>query len=59
MDFFFSLFFGAGVAAIAYNTLGRRVGYTNNQSILIFLAVVFVVATLFFFTMLDLILNVK
>lgn len=56
MDFLYSLFFGAGVAGFAYSKLGRRVGYGNTQNVVSVVGVVFVVSTLFFFTVLKLIL---
>ena len=58
MNFFYALMFGAGASALAYSTLARRVGYGNNQSILMFIGVIFVFSTLVFFTILQFILHV-
>lgn len=52
MIFLYSLFFGAGVAAFAYSRLGRRVGYGNNQNVAIIVAVVFILSTIVFWTVL-------
>lgn len=51
MNFLFSVMFGAGVAAIAYSRLGRRVGYGNSANVWIVVGVVFVIATVVFFTL--------
>jgi hypothetical protein len=58
MIFLYSLFFGAGAAAFTYSRFGRRVGYSNTQNVIIIIAVVFVLATIIFFTILDTILHV-
>jgi len=58
MNFFYALMFGAGASAIAYSTLARRVGYGNNQNMIIFLGVIFVFSTIVFFTILQYILHV-
>ena len=58
MDFLYSLFFGAGVAGFGYSRLGRRVGYGNPASVWTVVGVVFVLSTIFFFTILKFILNV-
>lgn len=50
MDFLFALFFGAGVAGFAYTRMGRRLGYSNTQNVIITVAVVFVLATIVFYT---------
>lgn len=52
MDFLYSLFFGAGVAGIAYSKLGRRVGYGNTANVWTIVGIVFVFATIIFFTLL-------
>lgn len=52
MTFFFSVFFGAGVAAFLYSRLGRRVGYTNTKDVTILMAVIFVLSSAFFYTVL-------
>ena len=58
MDFLYSLFFGAGVAAFAYTRMGKRVGYGNTQNVTVVVGVIFVLTTIFFLTILKLILNV-
>ena len=58
MDFLYSVFFGAGVAAFSYTRLGRRAGYSNTQNVVTIVGVIFVLTTLFFFTVLKFILNV-
>jgi len=58
MDFLYSIFFGAGVAGFTYSRMGRRVGYGNSANITVLVAVVFVLTTVFFFTILKFILNV-
>lgn len=57
MDFLYSLFFGAGVAGFAYSRVGRRVGYGNTQNVVMVVGIVFVLATVFFLTILELIVN--
>lgn len=57
MDFLYSLFFGAGIAGFAYSKLGRRVGYGNTQNVVIVVGIVFVLATMFFLTVLELVLK--
>ena len=57
MDFLYSLFFGAGVAAFAYSRMGRRVGYGNATNVWLIVGIVFVLATVFFLTILKFILN--
>lgn len=54
MNFFFSLMFGAGVAAYAYSKLGRRVGYGNQGSVWLIVGVVFVISTIVFLTVFSL-----
>jgi hypothetical protein len=46
----YSVFFGAGVAAFVYNKTGRRVGYSNTSSIMIFTGAIFVVCCIIFYT---------
>jgi hypothetical protein len=58
MDFLYSLFFGAGVAAFAYSKLGRRVGYGNAQSVWTIVGVVFVLVTIFFYTLAAFVLHI-
>lgn len=57
MDMLYSLFFGAGIAGVAYSRLGRRVGYGNEQSVWIIVGVVFVLASIFFYTIIKFIIH--
>lgn len=57
MNFLYSIFFGAGVAAVAYTRLGRRVGYGNSQNVWIVVGVAFVIATAIFYTIFAYFLN--
>ncbi len=52
MKLFYSLFFGAGVAAIAYNTWARRIGYANTKNVTKFVGVIFIFSTIIFYTIL-------
>ena len=52
-----SVFFGAGVAAWCYSRIGRRVGYGNSQNIWTVLGVIFVLTSLFFYTILAWVLH--
>ncbi|HVX48444.1 MAG TPA: hypothetical protein VHA05_03775 [Candidatus Saccharimonadales bacterium] len=52
MNLLYAIFFGAGVAAIAYTRLGRRAGYNNTQNVWTIVGVIFVIATVVFFTLL-------
>jgi hypothetical protein len=58
MDLLYSCFFGAGVATFAYSKLGRRVGYGNSANVWTIVGVVFVLVTLFFYTILDFVLDI-
>jgi len=58
MDFLYSLFFGAGVAAFAYTRMGRRVGYGNTQNVTIVTVAIFLLTSVFFFTILRFVLNI-
>ena len=58
MDFLYSLFMGAGVAGFAYSRLGRRVGYGNTGEVWTVVGVVFILAAIFFYTILKFILNI-
>jgi hypothetical protein len=58
MDFLYAVFFGAGVAAFAYSRLGRRVGYGNTANVWMTIGIVFVLVTIFFFTILKFILHI-
>ncbi len=53
MSLLYSIFFGAGVAAVAYTRLGRRAGYNNTQNVWTIVGVIFVIATIVFFTILS------
>lgn len=57
MRLLYSLFFGAGVASVAYTKLGRRVGYGNQQNVWLIVGVVFVLVTIIFYTILTIFLN--
>ena len=52
MILLYSIFFGAGAASLAYTQLGRRVGYGNSQNVGVIVGVVFVIATIVFYTIL-------
>ena len=52
MKLLYSLFFGAGVAGVAYTRLGRRVGYGNQTNVWLIVGVVFILITAFFYTIL-------
>lgn len=51
MNLLYSIFFGAGVAGLAYTYLGKRVGYGNSQNVWTVVGVVFIIATIIFFTL--------
>jgi hypothetical protein len=57
MNFLYSIFFGAGVATVAYVKLGRRVGYGNSQNVWIVVSIAFVIATAIFYTIFAYFLN--
>lgn len=59
MNFLFSIMFGAGVATYAYTKLGRRVGYENNKEVFSLTAVIFVLVSIFFYTILAFVIGVK
>lgn len=50
MKLLYAIFFGAGVAGFAYTRLGRRVGYGNSQNVWTIVGIVFVIATIVFYT---------
>ena len=58
MTFIYAMFFGAGTAALSYNTFVKRVGYTNSKNVFSILAAVFVIATIVFYTILAFVLHV-
>lgn len=58
MTFLFSIFFGAGVAAFMYSKMGRRIGYGNSQNIWTTVLVTFVLASIFFYTILKYVLGI-
>lgn len=57
MIFLFSIFFGAGVAAFVYTKMGRRLGYDNSQNVALVVGVSFVLASIFFYTILAFVLG--
>ena len=59
MNFLYSLFFGAGVAAFAYSNLGRRAGYGNAANVWTIVGVVFVLATIVFYTIMAYVLHIQ
>jgi hypothetical protein len=58
MNFMFSVFFGAGVAAWVYSKMGRRVGYGNAKNVWTLVGVVFVLTTIVFYTILVYVLQI-
>lgn len=58
MDWLYSVFFGAGVAAFTYSRLGRRVGYGNTENVTTVVMVVFIIASLFFFTVMKFLVGI-
>jgi hypothetical protein len=52
MNLLYAVFFGAGVAAVAYSRLGKRVGYGNQANVWLITGVVFVLVTFIFYTIL-------
>jgi hypothetical protein len=57
MKFLVAVCFGAGVAAFIYSKMGRRVGYGNTKNIWTLIGVIFVIATLVFYTILAFAIN--
>ena len=53
-----ALMFAAGVAGWMYSKMGRRLGYGNTQNVTVIVLASFVVAFLFFFTLLRYVLNI-
>lgn len=58
MTLLYALFFGAGVAGMAYSYMGRRVGYGNSQNVALVVGVIFVIASIFFWTVLKFIVGI-
>lgn len=58
MDALYSIFFGAGVAAFSYVRMGQRLGYSNTQNVTLIVGVIFVLTSIFFFTVLKFIFNI-
>ena len=56
MKLLYSLFFGAGIAGVAYSKMGKRVGYGNQANVWMIVGVVFVLVTAFFYTVLEFLL---
>jgi hypothetical protein len=57
MNWLLSAFFGAGMAAWTYSKFGRRMGYSNVGNQVKVALVVFVIATLVFYTILATIIS--
>lgn len=57
MNLLYAIFFGAGVAAVTYSRMGRRVGYGNEKAVWTVVGVVFVLVTIFFYTILAFLIN--
>ncbi len=57
MSFLYALFFGAGVAGFTYTRMGRRLGYNNTTNVSVICGVAFVLSTIFFYTLLALVLG--
>lgn len=58
MDFMYSIFFGAGVAGFSYTRLGRRAGYGNTGNVATIVGTIFLLSTLFFFTVMKFLLGI-
>lgn len=54
MQLLYSIFFGAGVAGFAYTRMGRRLGYENTGNVTLVCGVVFIIATIVFYTIFSL-----
>jgi len=54
MNIFYAIFFGAGLAAISYTVLGKRVGYGNTGQVATLVGVIFVISTIVFYTIISL-----
>jgi multidrug transporter EmrE-like cation transporter len=53
MKLLYAVFFGAGVAGVAYSRLGRRVGYGNQANVWTITGIMFVLVSIIFFTILS------
>lgn len=58
MDLLYSVFFGAGIAAVAYTKMGKRLGFGNQKSLWITVGIAFVISTIFFYTLMAVVLNI-
>ena len=52
MNFWIAVIFGIGAAGWTYTKAGRRVGQSDVKSVMTIVAAVFVLSTLFFYTVL-------
>ena len=52
MNLMYAIFFGAGVAAFTYSRMGRRLGYENTGNVYTVVGLVFVFASIIFYTIL-------
>lgn len=52
MKLLYAIFFGAGVAGVAYSKLGKRVGYGNQANVWTIVGVIFVLVSFIFYTIL-------
>jgi len=52
MNFWIAIAFGTGISAWVYNKAGRRLGYADKQGVFKIVAVIFVLSSLFFYTIL-------
>jgi phosphotransferase system glucose/maltose/N-acetylglucosamine-specific IIC component len=50
MEVLYSIFFGAGLAGFAYSRANSRLGYGNPQAVWTVAAVVFVISSIVFYT---------
>jgi hypothetical protein len=50
-----AIMFGAGVSAFVYSRFGRRLGYANSQNQLILCAVVFILVSIVFYSIVSMI----
>lgn len=58
MDFLYSIFFGAGVAAFSYTRMGARLGYSNTGNVTLTVGIIFIFSAIFFFTLLKFIFHI-